>query len=366
MENKRDWAKDVEGTDVKFIEKIGDYIYCEYLGFIFKIHRTSWPVTRFSPNNCTTPNEFFKFQVKQIHGNLYNLDKTVYQGADNKTTAECKIHGEFSIDAKYFKSFRGCPACGNKCSSDSTRLSTEEFIVKAKEIHGDKYDYSKVDYISAKTDVIVICKVHGEFKTKPTNHLSSKGCRKCANVLTGLRRSLNQDEVIRRFINKHGSRYDYSKVNYSGDAHALLDIVCKEHGLFTQSYANHNSGKGCPICAKEFNSRLKSGFVKSANSKSYASLYLIKCYDSDEEFYKIGITTKPIRYRFGGKSQIPYEYNLIHLHCSDGESIWELEKILHREYRDIKYIPALEFGGRYECFSDIDVDEYKKLLEIIG
>lgn len=362
----RDWSKDVEGTDVRFIEKVGEYVYCEHLGFEFKIHRSAWPATRFSPNNCLTPNEFYKFQVKQLHGDLYDLTKVQYTGADNRVIADCKIHGEFSVEAKYFKSVRGCPRCGDARVGDRTRSNTEDFIEKAIATHGNKYNYSKVNYTNANNRVIVSCEEHGDFPITPYNHLQSKGCKRCADEKNGLLKRLTQDEVITRFLNKHGSRYDYPKVEYKGDAHGLLNIICKEHGLFVQSYANHNNGQGCPVCAKEFNPRLKSGFIKSANSKSYASLYLIKCYGNGEEFYKIGITTKPVRRRFGGKSQIPYDYDLIHLHCSDGESVWELEKILHREYRDVKYVPALEFGGRYECFSNIDMVEYVKLLAIIG
>jgi len=76
----RDWSKDVEGTDVRFIDKVGEYVYCEHLGFEFKIHRSAWPATRFSPNNCLTPNEFYKFQVRHLHGIYMILLKYNIQG----------------------------------------------------------------------------------------------------------------------------------------------------------------------------------------------------------------------------------------------------------------------------------------------
>lgn len=366
MTCKRDWSKNCDGTDIEFLEKIGDYIYCKYLNFVFKIHRSNWPINRLSPNNCTTPTEFYKFQVTQAHGDLYNLDKIVYTGADNNVIAGCKIHGEFSIQAKHLKTNRGCPLCGWASIGESTRSNTDEFIEKARKIHGDKYDYSKVQYSNVNGYVTVICDKHGEFKITPNNHLNSRGCKLCSFDANSAKRMLSQEEVIRRFRLKHDERYDYSMVQYNGDAHERLEILCKEHGKFMQSYANHNSGKGCPTCAKEFNPKLKSGFIKSANSKRYASLYLIKCQNETEEFYKIGITTKSVKGRFSGISQLPYKYELLHLHCSDGESVWDLEKTLHMEYREFKYVPKMKFGGMYECFSYIDLDEYVKLLSIIA
>lgn len=366
LANKREWSEAIEGTDVSFIEKIGDYIYCEKFGFIFKIHRSCWPIKRFSPNNCVTPNEFFKFQVRQLHGDLYNLNKTIYSGADNKVVAECKIHGEFSIEAKYLKSKRGCPACGDKSAADSNRLTTQEFINKARLCHGETYDYSSVDYIDAKTHVKIVCRDHGEFRITPSNHLNGKGCKLCANIRIGLSRALSQEDVITRFINKHGYKYDYSLVEYKGDAHGHLSIICKEHGVFEQSYANHNSGKGCPTCAKEFNPKLKMGFLKSANKKGYASLYLIRCYNENENFYKIGITTKSINSRFSGIPSMPYNFELLRLYWSDGDTVWDMEKLLHREYREVKYVPNIHFGGMYECFSEINVDEYDKLMSVIA
>lgn len=367
MAAKRDWAKDVEGTDIGFVAKGGDYILCKKDGFQFKVSKARWPPKRLTAEVCLTPTEYFKFQVKEVHGDLYDLSLTTYTGADNHVEARCSEHGVFSIEAKFLKSGRGCPLCGYSRGAKLLRSSTEDFLKKAREIHGDLYDYSVTNYVTAKESVSIICKTHGEIEVMPYNHLSGRGCRLCGIASNAKGRALSQEEVVSRFKSKHGDRYDYSKTDYSGVAHGLLKITCKDHGDFVQSYANHfHGGRGCPECAREFSPRLKKGFLKSYQAKGYASLYLIRCFGDEEEFYKIGITTKKVKARFAGKEAMPYAYEVIHLHVSDGESIWDLERILHREYSQVKYIPSLPFGGMHECFREIDIQEYAKILSIIG
>ena len=86
---------------------------------------------------------------------------------------------------------------------------TKEFIAKAKAVHGDKYDYSKVNYAKNTTKVTIICKIHGEFEQCPAYHLLGQGCPEC-----GGRRKLTTEEFIEKARKVHGDKYDYSKVNY--------------------------------------------------------------------------------------------------------------------------------------------------------
>lgn len=367
MAKPRDWAKDVAGTEITFLYKEGDHIFCGKEGFTFKVHRANWPPKRLSPEVCTDPVEYYKYQVRGLHGDTYDLSPTVYSSADGDVEAICSKHGKFTIQAKYFKSRRGCQLCGYESAGRSAALTTQEFIDKATDIHGDKYDYRKVEYVRATDPVSIVCTKHGEFSQVPYNHLAGKGCVECGWEISRLSRVLHADDVLQRFNSVHGDRYDYSLVEYNGDSHDLLKISCDEHGTFLQSYANHFHNKqGCPVCAKEFSPRLRSGFIRSSESKGgYASLYLINCFDEFENFFKIGITTKPLNRRFAGSEAMPYQYNCKHLLIGDAEFIWDLENTLHAEYRDTKYIPQKEFGGRYECFSNIDIGEYSKLLQYI-
>ena len=128
-------------------------------------------------------------------------------------------------------------------------MTTEEFIHRAKQVHGDKYDYSKVRYVNAKTKVCIICPKHGEFYIRPDNVLSShQGCPKCYDE----RRSQAQLKPVAQFIEEatkvHGGLYEYHKVEYKGDKTKVC-IVCPVHGDFWQTPSNHLKGKGCPYCA---------------------------------------------------------------------------------------------------------------------
>ena len=73
------------------------------------------------------------------------------------------------------------------------KLTTEEFIEKAKQIHGDKYDYSLTEYKSNKKKVKIICPIHGVFEQRPLNHLQGCGCIKCSGL-----EKLTTDEFIKR------------------------------------------------------------------------------------------------------------------------------------------------------------------------
>lgn len=352
-------------TRIKFIRKEGVYIICEKEGFVFKIHKTNYPVNKVSPSQCLTPTTYYKYLVRKVHGDTYDLSQVEFTGADNKVKVRCNHHGEFHIASSQLTRGQGCRLCGNVRRGLSRRSHTSAFTDKAVLVHGDRYDYSTAIYSGAKEPITITCKVHGEFTMQPSNHLAGKGCYQCGVNNSRLSRVLSQEEVLKRFREVHYEKYDYSNVNYSGDAHAHLQIICQHHGEFKQSYANHNSGQGCPICAREYNPFFKTGFIKSYKDKDYASLYLIRCYSIAEVFYKIGITTKPVKTRFAGEEAMPYSYEVLHLCQGEGGDIWEYEKSLHRIYRSKKYTPLLNFGGSSECFSHIELSDFRKNLNEI-
>lgn len=144
----------------------------------------------------------------------------------------------------------------------SKRLTTEEFIEKARKIHGDKYDYSKVEYKSATEKVIIICPIHGEFLQDPSNHLQRKGRTKCARERNHNARVKTTEEFINQATNIHGNKYDYYKVIYR-DAHSKVSIICPEYGIFLQTPNNHLNGNSCPKCAKKY-SLPEEEFIKKA------------------------------------------------------------------------------------------------------
>lgn len=127
------------------------------------------------------------------------------------------------------------------------KLTTDSFILKSKDIHGDKYDYSTVSYINSHTKVKITCLIHGIFEQKPYCHLNGEGCRKCSDNLKFQKRRHNNHIFIERAKKIHGDKYDYSIVNYK-NARTKIEIICPNHGIFKQTTPHHLNGAGCPTC----------------------------------------------------------------------------------------------------------------------
>jgi hypothetical protein len=127
------------------------------------------------------------------------------------------------------------------------KYTKEQFIEYAIGIHGDKYVYDKVDYVNNKTNVTIICKLHGEFKQRPGHHLSGQGCVKCAKEL---RKHVKTVEFIRKAQNVHENKYIYTNTIYS-TLDTPVKIICPIHGEFKQRPGDHLRGKGCRNCQYE-------------------------------------------------------------------------------------------------------------------
>ena len=181
-----------------------------------------------------TTEEFLK-EVKKVHGDKYNYSKLEYKNVTKQIIIICSEHGEFSQRPNEHKNGSGCPKCLG------VGLTNDEFILDLKKIHNDKYDYSKVQYRNAKTPITIICKKHGDFLQMPSTHKSEAGCNKCSG------KGLTNDEVITELKEIHGDKYDYSKVRYK-NAKTKIIIICKEHGEFLQSSDKHKNGASCPKC----------------------------------------------------------------------------------------------------------------------
>ena len=134
------------------------------------------------------------------------------------------------------------------------KLTTEEeknkFIENANLIHSSKYKYCNINYINAHSKINILCKLHGFFAQTPSNHLAGKGCKKCGYKTRGDKNKDSKTSVLRKFKNKHGKKYDYSLMVYSG-TDIKIKILCRKHGVFEQTPNKHISGNGCRKCANE-------------------------------------------------------------------------------------------------------------------
>ena len=242
-----------------------------------------------------TTEEFIQ-KAKGVHGDKYDYSLVEYIVSSKKVTIICPEHGEFEQRPNDHLTGNGCPSC----KTDSLRLSfkttTEEFIQKAKEVHGDKYDYSKTEYINSYTKVKITCPMHGSFDKFPRSHIRGAGCDECKKS-NFYPISNTSERMIKRFKEVHGDKYDYSLVEYNG-CHKNVTIICLNHGEFEQTPTNHLQGKGCRSCFCERSSLYE--FELCDFLKEYFSIYsgnrtIIKPYELD-----IVIPSKKLAIEFNG------------------------------------------------------------------
>ena len=129
------------------------------------------------------------------------------------------------------------------------KLTTEEFIKRAMDIHGNLYDYTKTEYVNYDTKLIITCPKHGDFKQSPTHHLNGEGCPKCRYIKSASSKRRSLDKIINLANKTHNNKYDYSLIKEYKNDKEKLPIICKLHGIFYQTMNNHINGKQeCPIC----------------------------------------------------------------------------------------------------------------------
>ena len=185
-------------------------------------------------------------RAKEVHGDKYDYSLVENEGLFVKNKIICKKCGNvFEMPFNnHINQKQGCKFCKHR----SYRYSTDEWVDKAKKIHGDKYDYSKVNYINKNTKICIICPKHGEFWITPDKHVNSKqGCPKCAKNYR-----LDTDLFIKKARLIHCEFYNYDKCLYK-DTETKVCIVCPEHGEFWQTPHGHLNGQGCPKCHEEKN-----------------------------------------------------------------------------------------------------------------
>ena len=287
-----------------------------------------------SPNNLTNgkgcakcgkvykPNtEEWIEKAQKVHGTKYDYSQVLYKSSKEKICIICAYHGPFYQTPSNHLTGFGCESCARELVTKGQTHSKEQFIIKAIEIHGNRYDYSQVSYKNSKEKVVIICKDHGPFSQLPVNHLSGRGCPQCYNV-----KIPSTEEWIEKAKLVHGDKYDYSKVLYK-NAHEKVQIVCDQHGTFFQAPTNHLNFQGCPKCA----------------GHNHDILYLLKCKDTG--WYKIGITTDDVKSRIssiGGNLEEIYHIKL--------EDPRHHEGFLHQKYKEVRKTNLYVNNGNTEFF----------------
>ena len=193
----------------------------------------------------------FVEEARKIHGDKYDYKSVDFIKKTDKVDIVCPKHGVFKQMVKLHLKGCDCRKCNIEKRANECRSTKDEFVQKAKEVHGNRYDYSKVEYINSITPVEISCNFCGKtFEQRPSNHINMKqGCPFCnGNIKKTTEDFIKEAKII------HNDKYDYSKVNYRNNK-SKITIFChekdqdgNEHGEFVQQALTHLQGHGCPKC----------------------------------------------------------------------------------------------------------------------
>lgn len=231
------------------------------------------------------------------------------------------------------------------------RKTLETYLNQFKLRHGDNFDYTLVtSIVNNQTKISIVCNIClTTFRQSVNSHSMGHGCPVCrtskqsASVIKTKEAQFKQKVGI-----KHNFKYTYNNVKYIGHKEKI-SITCKEHGDFTQTPRDHIAGQGCPKCG--IYGYKKRDFLKRCKDNK-GLLYIIKCYNTTEEFVKIGITSKSsVQDRYRGKLKMPYSYEILWELRADSTKVYDKEKCIHRLLKIHSYTPSVKFSGMHECFT---------------
>jgi hypothetical protein len=184
-------------------------------------------------------------RARAKHGDVYDYVKFVYVNKRTKGIIICRKHGDFEqLPLDHAVRGYGCGICGYEVTR---KFTLDEFVEKARQVHGDKYDYKDSLYLGSQKMITIRCHIHGPFTQVADSHLQGTGCPPCGYARGGLKGRLSQDEFIHRCKQVHGEKYNYNETVYSRSTD-LITVLCPKHGPFTQSASAHLVGHGCQKC----------------------------------------------------------------------------------------------------------------------
>lgn len=299
-------------------------------------------------------NEDFIKKANLIHNYKYDYSKIekVKNNAQNITII-CPIHGDFKQTMNSHLVGQNCPECGKISSIANRTFLEKDWLEKVKEKHDNKYSYDNMNYQGCDVKVQVKCPEHGDFFIRAGQHMFGKGCPKCGRKKSDIYKKRHIDNFFDKAPKIHNNFYSYEKVQYE-NAHKHLIITCPIHGDFKMNSNTHLNGSGCRQCFNDRNGYSKTSFIKACKN-NISRFYVIECWNEEERFIKIGITSKTVNKRYRPKD-MPYKFSILTEIIDIPDVIWNLEKEGLRKFVRNRYKPILSFRGYTECF-DINIKD---------
>ena len=376
-EHAQKMTKDYDYVIGKFKEMHGDR-YCydkvEYTNMLKKVcitckkHGDFWmtpahfieghgcPECAKAERSISKRRTMFLKKLKLVHGDKYLTDKVKYVNNKTKVILTCKVHGDFEARPDSLLSGCGCPKCGDESRKEKLTSNTDEFIAKAKLVHGDKYTYENVVYKSWNEKVSVTCPIHGDFLITPNHLLGGEGCKQCGIENRAKSRSLGIDALQNKSNDVHNGKYKVISQSYV-NAKNGVEFECPIHGKFVQTPDSHLAGHGCPKCGNQMSKAedeicsFIGGMIGDSNiirnDRDILDGYEIDIYIPD---YKLGIEFNGLHWHtenFGKDRN--YHLNKTDKGLSKGIYVIQIFEDEWIEHKDIVLEKIRHFLGKSKC-----------------
>lgn len=289
-------------------------------------------------NRFTSKEEWLR-KFKEAHNDKYDYSKSDI--ADNKTPIIiiCPEHGEFKQAPMAHSLGQGCLECYNKYGRGKGRkISKEEFIQRARKVHGDKYDYTNTIVGTQLVDKGWIkCPEHGLFEQSLSCHLSGDGCAKCSGKY-----NLSNEEYLEECRKIYNDIYDLSKVEFTNNSSNII-IGCKEHGFVEANARSFKLGFGCPHCNGSSGEILVSNILNSLNIK-YKKEAVFPPYMYRYDFYAKDIN---LLIEYDGEQHFKY---VPYFHKTYERFLKQIERDKHKEeYAKAYNINLIRFNSKHKA-----------------
>lgn len=296
----------------------------------------------------------------EIHGNLYDYSEFEYVDAKTKGKIICPIHGEFWQSSNVHLRGVKCPKCAsiNK-DRDYFRLTKEIALERSNKRHNNKYEYDFTNFENSNSNIMIKCPKHGWFEQNVKRHMNGQGCPQCGSESKREKMTISLDEIIKRFNEIHGDKYDYSKFKYENCATKGI-IICPIHGEFLQSSNMHLLGKGCPKCVGR--NKTTEEFINEAK------LIHGERYDYSLVNYINASTKVEIKCNKCGKTffQVPWSHLQNHgcPHCKMSKLELLIEDFLNKNNIEFEYQKKFNWLGKQSI--DFYLPKYNIAIECQG
>lgn len=193
--------------------------------------------------------ESFIEKAKSVHGETFNYKNVDYKNCGAKVEIICQKHGSFFQRPDHHWAGHGCILCRNENTGLLLRGSFEDFLKKAKDIHGEKYSYNQDSFRGMRKKTKITCSAHGEFYQTAIEHVAGSGCKLCSFQATSERQKIDRETLLKRLHSINNRKYEFNISNYE-TLHSTIEVFCLEHQIkFKARVGNFLNGKiGCPCC----------------------------------------------------------------------------------------------------------------------